>query len=146
MFGFFCTSKWISYMCTYIFSFLDFLPIQVATEPWVEFPVISSRFSHWLSILYVLSVACVRQSQSPNSSYPFLPPSVHTSVLYVYFCFANKTIYTIFLDSMYMLIHWYLFFSFWLTSSIWLSRGPSMSLQRTPFHAFLWLSNISPWI
>ena len=43
--SFYCTAKWISYMYTYISYFLDFLPIQVTTEHWVEFPVLFSRFS-----------------------------------------------------------------------------------------------------
>ena len=29
--GFYCTTKWISHMCTYTPSLLDFLPIQVTT-------------------------------------------------------------------------------------------------------------------
>ena len=37
-----CTAKWISYMCVHYKSplFLDFLPIQVTTEYWVDFPVL----------------------------------------------------------------------------------------------------------
>ena len=35
-----CTAKWISYMFPFISPFLDFLPIQVITEHWVEFPVL----------------------------------------------------------------------------------------------------------
>ena len=45
------------------------------------------------------------QPQSPNSSHftPF-PLGIYTFVLYVYIsiCFANKVIYTIFLDSTHM--------------------------------------------
>ena len=37
---------------------------------------------------------------------------------------------------------WYLFFSFWLTSLLLHSLGPSIFLQVTQFHSFLWLSNI----
>ena len=33
--SFCCTTKWISYIYTYIPSFLDFLPIYVTTEHWV---------------------------------------------------------------------------------------------------------------
>ena len=32
-------------MCTYTPSFLDFLPIQVSTEHWVECPALFSKFS-----------------------------------------------------------------------------------------------------
>ena len=37
------TANWISYMYTYIHSFLDSFPIQAITEYWVEFPVLYSR-------------------------------------------------------------------------------------------------------
>ena len=43
--NFCCTAKWISHMCTYIPSSLDFLPICVSKEPLVEFPVLYSWFS-----------------------------------------------------------------------------------------------------
>ena len=42
------------------------------------------------------------QSQSPNFSYPIFPPwysYICSLWLYLYFRFANKIIYTIFLDS-----------------------------------------------
>ena len=38
--SFCCAAKWISHADTYICSILDFLPIQVAVEHWVEFPVL----------------------------------------------------------------------------------------------------------
>ena len=53
--SFYCTAKWISYTCTYIPSFLGFLPIQVTIEHWVECPVLYSRFP-LLSILDISSV------------------------------------------------------------------------------------------
>ena len=65
--SFCCTAKWISYMYTYIHSFLDFLPIQVTTDHWVEFPVLHSMFS--LVIYFIHS--------SVHTSIPvsqFVPP------------------------------------------------------------------------
>ena len=50
-----CTAKWISYTYTYIPSFLDFLPILVTTEHWVEFPVLHSRFSLVVYFIYQFS-------------------------------------------------------------------------------------------
>ena len=51
---------------------------------------------------------------------PLSPLGVHTFVLYIcclYFCFANRFICTIFLDSTYIYVNIrYLFFSFWLSS------------------------------
>ena len=66
-------------------------------------PVRCSRFS--LVIYFVCGISSVYMSiQSPNSSYPFFPPGIHIFDLYMclYFSFANKIIYNIFLDSTYM--------------------------------------------
>ena len=43
--SFCCTAMWISYTDTSIPSFLDFHPIQITTEHWVELPALDSRFS-----------------------------------------------------------------------------------------------------
>ena len=49
--SFYCTAKWISeslsitYLSIYIPSFLEFLPVQLTTKHWVEFPVLYSGFS-----------------------------------------------------------------------------------------------------
>ena len=81
---------------------------------WISFPFRSPQSteqsslcytvgSHQLSILYI--VVCICQFQSPNSSHhPFFPLRIlyiYSLCLYLYFCFANKIIYTIFLDSTY---------------------------------------------
>ena len=57
----------------------------------------------------------------------------------LYFCFANKVIYTIFLDSIYMLIYDICFSLSGLFHSIWESLGPSTSLQMTQFCSFLYI-------
>ena len=55
--------------------------------------------SHQLSILYIVVYIC--QSQPPSSSHH--PSELVCSLrLYLYFCFANKITYNIFLDSTYM--------------------------------------------
>ena len=54
-----------------------------------------------LSILYIVSIVYMCQSQAPNSSHiTHSPLGVHMFVLYacVSICFANKMIYTIFLN------------------------------------------------
>ena len=65
---------------------------------------------HFRLILYhgTTGKAHICQSQSPYSSQSPSCLRIHTFVLYVYlyFCFANKTIYNIFLDSTYMLVQW----------------------------------------
>ena len=73
------------------------------------------------------------QYQSPNSFHP-TPVGIHVCSLhlFLYFCFANKIIYTIFLDSTHM--HLYtMFFSFLLTSLCIQSVGPPMSLSSVQF-------------
>jgi len=58
--SFFCTAKWISYMYSYIPYLLDFLPILLTTDHWVEFPVLYSMFS--LAIYFVHSINSVCRS------------------------------------------------------------------------------------
>ena len=51
--SFCCTAKGISYMYTYITSFLDFFPIQVTTQHGIEFPVLYRRFSVVIYFIHV---------------------------------------------------------------------------------------------
>ena len=99
--SFCCTAKWISYKYTYIPFFLDFLPIWVTTEHWVEFPVLHRRFS--LVIYFIHSSVYMSVPVSQLIPPPF-SPSIRSLRLRLYFCFANKFICTIFLDSTYK---WY---------------------------------------
>ena len=56
--------------------------------------------SHQLSTLYVVTIVCICQSQSPNSPpFPIWHPYVCSLHLYLCFCFAHRFICTIFLDS-----------------------------------------------
>ena len=51
------------------------------------------------SILYIVSMVYMCQSQSPSSSHlTSFTPDIHTFILYMclYFCFVNKIIYTFF--------------------------------------------------
>ena len=50
----FCwVTKWMDQLHAYlILSFLDFLPIMVTTEHWVEFPVLNNRFSLGICFMY----------------------------------------------------------------------------------------------
>ena len=68
--SFCCTAKWISYTDICILSLLDFLPIHVTIEHWVELPKLHSRFS--LVIYFILSINSVYVSV-PISL--LLPPS-----------------------------------------------------------------------
>ena len=47
-----CVSLWISYVCTCVYSFLAFLPIQVITEHWIQFPVLYGRFSLVICLMH----------------------------------------------------------------------------------------------
>ena len=81
--SFFCTTNWISCMCTYISSLLDLLPIpalSVILEHWAGLPVLYSSFP-----LAVCFTRCmyICQCYSLSSSHPLLPPlhpHVSTSV------------------------------------------------------------------
>jgi len=64
-----CRAKWIGHKHSYIPSFLDFLPIQVTTEHWIEFPVLYNRFS--LIIYFMHSINHVYMSISISQ---FIPP------------------------------------------------------------------------
>ena len=55
--SFCCIARWISHAYTNTPSSLDFLPIWVTTEHWVEFPVLYSLFS--LVIYFIHSSLCL---------------------------------------------------------------------------------------
>ena len=96
----------------------------------MEFPVLYSRFS--LIIYFVHSSSVHMWIESPNSALPLWYPYVCSPCLCLYFCFADRFICTVFLDSTYIYINiWYLFF-FWL-HSVWQFLGPSISLQMARF-------------
>ena len=76
------------------------------------------------------SITCMCQPKSPNSSQPHPIPclaSIHLSTTYChYFCFADKIIYTIFLDLTFM--HQYMILVFLLLTYLWtLSRSNHVS-------------------
>ena len=83
--------------------------IHISSLFWISFPFRSPQRTeqsslcytvgfHQLSILYIVSIVYICQSQSPNLSHlpPFLPwyPYVGSLRLRLYFCFVNKIIYT----------------------------------------------------
>ena len=84
-------------------------------------------------------VVCMYQSQFPILYLlPFFPPwqpYICFPHLWLYFCFVNRFICTIFLDATYKQYHMNLSFSD-LFSSVWLSLDPSKSLQMGLFHSF----------
>ena len=68
--SFYCTENLISYMYTYIPSFLDFFPILVTKKHWIEFPELYSRFS--------LVFCFIHSTNSGYMSMPlsqFIPPT-----------------------------------------------------------------------
>ena len=99
-------------------------------------------FTNWdvREVLYIVSKLCGCQSQSPSSSHPlFTPwyPYICSLCLCLYFCLADKIIYTIFW--VHVCIN--MFFSFWL-HSVWHSLGPSTSLQMTHLDNKTWSSRL----
>lgn len=87
--------------------------ICISPPFWISFPFRSPRSteqsslrysvgSHQLSILYI--TVCICRSQLPSSSYPLFPlwyPYIWCLHLCLYFCFVEKFIGVIFLDSTY---------------------------------------------
>ena len=124
---------------------------------WISFPFRSPQSieqsslcyticCHQLSLLYIVSIVYIPQSQSPHQFIPphhFLPWDAYVCPprLSLYSCFANKIIRTIFLDST-DYIGWYMIFAFLLLTyfTLYKSLGPSMSLWMTQFCSFLGLS------
>ena len=118
--------------------FFGFPSHLVTTEHWVEFPVLFSRFS--LVIYFIHSINSVYTS-IPVSQ--FIPPTTFPLDQYVcflhlhlYFCFANKIIYAIFVDSIYMINIQYLFFSYWFTS-LWVIVSRSVLISSNDPISFL---------
>ena len=98
-----CTAKWTSHMYTHIPSIFDFPPIQVTTEHRVEFPVLYSRFSLVIYFIHTRVYISIPISQFiPPLPFPRWCPHIYSLHLCLYFCFANRFICTIFLDSTYM--------------------------------------------
>ena len=73
-------------------------------EHWVEFPVLYHRFS--LVIYFICSSVYIYVNFNlpihPTPPYPPSCPYICSLILCLYFCFANKIIHSIFLDSTYM--------------------------------------------
>ena len=137
------TTKLISYtnihtcICMYIPSFLDFLPVQVTTELWIEFPVLYSRFSlvfcficssiymsipisqfipstpfpfgiHKFFLCICISVSALQMS----SSVPFFSiPHKSINIRYLFFCLTYSTLHDGLL-SLSMLLQMYCFIPF----------------------------------
>ena len=100
--------------------------------------------SYWLSILYLLVYIC--QSQPPNSSDHPLPlspvcPYVCSLPLCLFLPWRLVHLYHFSRFHVYALIYDLCFSLSDILHSVWQSLGPSMSLQMTQFHSFLWLSN-----
>ena len=105
-------------------------------------PCAHSRFS---------SALCFTPAVSMSGPFPQCIPSpvllsAHTFFclcLCLYFCFENKFIYTIFIDSTYMHYNWFFFLFMAYFNLYWQSLGSSMTLQMAQFYSFLWLGNIA---
>ena len=105
--SFYCTAKWIHHIYPYISSHLDFLPNQVIRVHLVEFLVLYSMFS-WV-IYFKHSINSIHASipifhSLPPPHSPWYP-NIWSLCLCLYFCFANKIIYTIFPYSIYIYIY-----------------------------------------
>ena len=78
--NFCCTAKWINHTYTHITSFWSFLPVRVTAEHCVVFSVLYNLLNRLLlSLLYIVSVVYICQSQYPFSSHP--PPQMHVWII-----------------------------------------------------------------
>ena len=135
----------LAYTYTYIPPFLDFLPVSVTTEHWVEFSELYSRFS--LVIYFMHSINTLYMSVSISQ---FIPPLPHLVSICLF-----STSASLFLLCTY--VHLYRVFRFHihafvdniyfcladLLQSVYQCLGPTTSLQMTQCCEILWL-NIIP--
>ena len=79
--------KWvaISYSSIYMYaSLLDFLPIQVTTEHWVEIPVLKSMFSSVIYFMYTINSVCILVTLHPESQHGSI---CHFGIKFYFFFF-----------------------------------------------------------
>ena len=131
------TAKWISRMYTYMPSFLDFLSIQATTEHWVEFPVLPSRFSLVIYFIHnsVYTSIPISQFILPPLPFPLWYLYICSLCLCLYFCFANKFINFIFLDSTYR--QYYMIFAFLYCISLRMIISRSIQVSACGIISFL---------
>ena len=101
----------VNQLCEYIYPLFFGFPSHSGHHR-AQSSLCHTVLSHELSILYIVSIVYICQSQSPGS-FPLPQPRclyVCTLHLRLYFCFANRFNCTIFLDSTYM--HYYLIYFF----------------------------------
>ena len=131
------TAKGISAMFTRISSFFNFLPTQLTTEHWVELPVLHSRFTNYL--FHKCYKQCIHANVNPpiNPTYSFPPWYLYICSLHLclYFLFADKIIYTTFLDFTYnVLIRYFSLTSVCMTVSRYIHVSASGTISL-----LLWL-------
>ena len=106
--------------------------LWVITEHQAELPVQYSSFP----LSTVRMAVCICQCCSPNPSHPLLAPLCpHVCFLHLRLCScpANRSINTIFLDSVYMCLYMLFVFLFLTYFTLWQTLGPSTSLQIIQF-------------
>ena len=132
----------------YIYIYVP-LPLMVLPSTPLSCHPSRSPESTKLSSLYIRFLLAVYFTHgSVYMSIPifqFIPPScphMCSLCLHLYSCSANRFICTIFQIPHIWVNIKYLFFSFWLTSLCMTDPRSIMSLQKTQFHPFLWLSGV----
>ena len=94
-------------------------------------------FVSYLFFFPILNIGvCTWQSQTPNTSFPYLLPNIHKFVLYICVSICVLYISFFFIEILQISdIIWYLSFSD-LVNLVWSSPGPSILLQMALFHSF----------
>ena len=130
----------------HISPFFDLFPIQIPTEHYAEFLVLCSSFSLVICFTNSVNSLCMSIPICQLIPLPF-PFGVHMFVIYICVSISALQIGSSvpFFQIPHISINIYFFLSD-LLHSISQSLGPSMSLQKTQFWSFLWLSNIPLYI
>ena len=116
------------YIHLFVFRFHSYM---VITENLVEFPVVYCGFV--LAVYFICSSVYmsipVSQLISPLPHFHFSNNNFFLH-LWLHFCFENKFICTIFLDSTYRWYHMICLCLFDVFHSLWQFQGPSLSLKK----------------
>ena len=123
-------------------------PLYVVIKHWADLPVLCSCFL--LASYYTFG--SIYKSMLLSHFVPAYPspspcPQVHSLCLRLYSCPVPRFFPTVFFPFLFRFHIYVLTYSICfslsdLLHSVWQTLGPSISLQITQFHLFLWLSNI----
>ena len=102
-----------------------------------KLPVLDNRFSLVIYFIHSSVYMLIPISQFIPPSFSPWYPYIYSLYLCLYFCFANKFIWTIFLDSTYKIYYTIFVFLFLTYFTVWQSLGSSISPSLHTIHGVL---------